>query len=548
MKAKSLLIGTVLALCGTGANAQWVVTDPGNLAQSIINMSDNIAHTSKTAVNTADSFAETVKIYEQAKKYYDQLKAVNDLIQDARKVRDIILMVGDVSDIYVTNFGKMMNDGNFSPRELDAIAFGYTRLLEESNGVLQDLRQVINVSTLSMTDKDRMDVVDRCYYEMRRYRNLVSYYTNKNIAVSYLRARKKNDLDRVMRLYGNETSKYWVAMMPLSIDFANLHTILATLYDDMQPLCKDMMDVGKGLAGLGALFYVAVRVWQSMARAEPIDVYPLLRPFAIGICILLFPTLVLGTLNTVLSPIVQGTHKMLEGQTLDMEQYRAQKEELEREAMLRNPETAYLVSDEEFDRQLDELGWSTIDTASRLGMYVEVGMYNLEKKIRDAFRSLLELIFAAASLLIDTVRTFFLVVLSILGPVAFAFSVWDGFQSTLGQWFTRYISVYLWLPVSDLFSTLLAKLQVLMLQNDILELQNNPDYSIDNSNSVYIIFMLIGIIGYFTVPTVAGWIVQAGGAGNFSRNLNRTATKAGGFAAGTGGAVLGNIGGRLRGK
>ena len=76
--------------------------------------------------------------------------------------------------------------------------------------------------------------------------------------------------------------------------------------------------------------------------------------------------------------------------------------------MLRNPETAYLVSDEEFDRQLDELGWSTIDTASRLGMYVEVGMYNLEKKIRDAFRSLLELIFAAASLLIDTVRTFFL--------------------------------------------------------------------------------------------------------------------------------------------
>ena len=115
-------------------------------------------------------------------------------------------------------------------------------------------------------------------------------------------------------------------MMPLSIDFANLHTILAPLYDDMQPLCKDMMDVGKGLAGLGALFYVAVRVWQSMARAEPIDVYPLLRPFAIGICILLFPTLVLGTLNTVLSPIVQGTHKMLEGQTLDMEQYRAQKE------------------------------------------------------------------------------------------------------------------------------------------------------------------------------------------------------------------------------
>ena len=313
-------------------------------------------------------------------------------------------------------------------------------------------------------------------------------------------------------------------MVLLSVDFSNLHTILESLYNEMMPLCGDMLDVAKGLAGLGALFYVAVRVWQSLARAEPIDVYPLLRPFAIGICIMLFPTLVLGTMNTVLSPIVQGTHKMLEGQTMDMQQYREQKDRLEREAMLRNPETAYLVSDEEFDRQLDELGWSPDAMATRMGMYMEVGMYNLEKNIRDAFRSLLELLFAAASLLIDTVRTFFLVVLSILGPIAFAFSVWDGFQSTLSQWFTRYISVYLWLPVSDLFSCMLAKIQVLMLQNDILELQNNPNYSLDNSNSVYVIFMLIGIIGYFTVPTVAGWIVQAGGAGNYTRNVKRDAT------------------------
>ena len=334
----------------------------------------------------------------------------------------------------------------------------------------------------------------------------------------------------------------------LAIDFTNLHTVLEGLYDEMMPLCEDMLDIGKGLAGLGALFYVASRVWQSLARAEPIDVYPLLRPFAIGVCILLFPTLVLGTLNEGLGLIVQGTHTMVEEQTLDMERYRAQKDELEREAMMRSPETAFLVSDKEFDRQLDELGWTPGDMATRLGMYVEVGMYNMEKKIRDAFRSLLELLFAAASLLIDTVRTFFLVVLSILGPLAFAFSVWDGFQSTLTQWFARYISVYLWLPVSDLFSCMLAKIQVLMLQSDIAELQSNPEYSIDNSNSVYIVFMLIGIIGYFTVPTVANWIVQAGGAGNYSRNINRSAVKGGGLAAGSAGSLLGNVGGRLRGK
>ena len=36
-------------------------------------------------------------------------------------------------------------------------------------------------------------------------------------------------------------------MVPLTIDFANLHTILGTLYDDMLPLCKDMMNVGLSL-------------------------------------------------------------------------------------------------------------------------------------------------------------------------------------------------------------------------------------------------------------------------------------------------------------
>ena len=70
--------------------------------------------------------------------------------------------------------------------------------------------------------------------------------------------------------------------------FDNLHQILANLYNDMIPLCGDMIGVAKGLAGLGALFYVAYRVWQALSRAEPIDVFPLLRPFAIGLCILFF--------------------------------------------------------------------------------------------------------------------------------------------------------------------------------------------------------------------------------------------------------------------
>jgi len=334
-------------------------------------------------------------------------------------------------------------------------------------------------------------------------------------------------------------------MILLAIDFDNLHQILRNLYTEMMPLCSSMIGVAKGIAGLGALFYVAVRVWQALARAEPIDVYPLLRPFAIGLCIMFFPVFVLGTINAVMSPVVTGTHSILETQTFDMNKYREQKDQLEYEAMRRNPETAWLVDNQAFDQRLEELG--IMDAPQMAGMYIERGFYNFKQTVQNWFRELLELLFQAAALIIDTLRTFFLVVLSILGPIAFAISVYDGFNATLTQWITRYISVYLWLPVSDLFSSILARIQVLMLQNDIEQL-SDPNFIPDGSNSVYVVFMIIGIVGYFTIPTVANWIIQAGGMGSYNRNVNTVAGKGGSYAGGMAGAAVGNVSGRLLGK
>ena len=333
--------------------------------------------------------------------------------------------------------------------------------------------------------------------------------------------------------------------IPLAIDFANLHSILAGVYSDMIGKCGDMIGLAKGIAGLGALFYVAYRVWQQIARAEPLDVFPLLRPFAIGICILFFPTIVLGGINAVMSPLVRGTNQLLENEVFDMNTYQMQKDRIEEETMRRNPETAYLVDKEVFDQRLDELG--AFDAIDKLGMHVERGLYQVKRMVRDWFRELLELLFASAALVIDTVRTFFLIVLSILGPISFAIAVWDGFQATLTHWIGRYLTVYLWLPVTDLFSSMLAKIQVLMLQHDIERL-TDPSFAPDGTNAVYIVFMIIGIIGYFCVPTVAKWIVQAGGAGQYGRNVTRAAVATGRTVAAATGSIAGNITGRLLGR
>ena len=137
------------------------------------------------------------------------LKAVNNLVKDARKVQQTVLLVGEISDIYVNSFQKMLTDGNYTPDELSAIASGYAKMLEESSGMLNEMKIVVTSTGLSMADKERMDVIDRVYRDVKNQRNLVRYYTNRNIGISYLRAKKKNDTQRVLDLYGTDNQKYW---------------------------------------------------------------------------------------------------------------------------------------------------------------------------------------------------------------------------------------------------------------------------------------------------------------------------------------------------
>ena len=209
-KLKMPLIAVCLCLTGAGtANAQWVVSDPGNLAQSIINSAKEMVETAGTKANTLNGFLETKKVFEQGKKYYDALQAVHDVVKGGVKVTKSIGLVMEISEIYVENYQKMLSDENYTPDKLAAVSSGYAMLIDESSDVLQDLKNVVNVTGMSLSDAERLAIIDNAYRSLMNYRNLVRYYTGKTISVSYLRARKKNDMDRVMSLYGTANERYW---------------------------------------------------------------------------------------------------------------------------------------------------------------------------------------------------------------------------------------------------------------------------------------------------------------------------------------------------
>lgn len=199
-----MIIG--LSMLSFQAKAQWVVTDPTNLVQNIISATQSV----NTVSNMVKNVNEVKKVYDQGKEYYDALKKVNNLIKDARKVKKTIEMISEITDIYVNGFNKMVGDPNFTPNELVAISAGYAKLLEEGGSLVTELKNIVTGSNgLSLSDKERMEVIDDVYNKMLEYRNLTKYYTQKSISVSFIRAKEKNDTDRVLNLYGNPSERYW---------------------------------------------------------------------------------------------------------------------------------------------------------------------------------------------------------------------------------------------------------------------------------------------------------------------------------------------------
>jgi ppGpp synthetase/RelA/SpoT-type nucleotidyltranferase len=209
MKKVVLFMSIALAVFASRVNAQFIVTDPANIATSIVNSANQIVQTSSTVTNVIKNFQEVQRLYNQGKEYYDKLKAVHNLVKDAKKVRDAILLVGEIGDIYVNSFKKMLSDPHFRYEELIAIANGYTIMLQESADMILELKDVVNLNGLSMTDHERMDIINYVYDRLKKHRNLVDYYTRKNISISYLRAKKAGESDRVVALYGNSDEKYW---------------------------------------------------------------------------------------------------------------------------------------------------------------------------------------------------------------------------------------------------------------------------------------------------------------------------------------------------
>ena len=298
-----------------------------------------------------------------------------------------------------------------------------------------------------------------------------------------------------------------------------LQGVLEQLYNNMIPQCSQLIGVGRAIAGFAATWYIAYRVWGHIARAEPIDFYPLLRPFAFGLAILNFP-FVIAVINGVMQPAASQTSAWVTTSnaaiaTLLQEKEEAYKTTTAYQMYLSNNGSGDKEAWEKYSGDADNSWTGGLTDSIRFAL--DKAAFNLKNMIKVWLSEILQLLYEAAALCINTIRTFYLIILAILGPLVFGLSVFDGFGHTLRHWLAKYINVFLWLPVCNIFGAIVNTIQQQMIQLDINQIKTAGDTSFGSTDTGYLIFLIIAIAGYFTVPSVAGYIVSAGGHSLLSR-------------------------------
>ena len=299
--------------------------------------------------------------------------------------------------------------------------------------------------------------------------------------------------------------------------FFSLYEQLDTIREQVVTANLDnYMLLATSLGALGALLYISYRVWRSLANAEPIDVFPLLRPFVLGLLIMNF-TWVTGALDGVAGAIVQGTEAVAESNREELQSVRNALKAAE------DADLAKKQAETEENTAWYEVNW-------------DGKMLALQQWFMKTLKEFLQWLMEVAKLILYTVASFMLLIMTLLGPVVFAFAIFDGFQQGLVSWIARYIHLSLWLPVANILQVMVNSIEIHMSNLQIASLNGGGD---DASIWFMIMFYIIGLIAFTTVPTVSGWVVEAGsGGGGITRTLTSMGSRGAALAGGAAGGAV----------
>lgn len=333
------------------------------------------------------------------------------------------------------------------------------------------------------------------------------------------------------------------------VDLTRADEMLERVYNVIFDKASVFVDIACFIGAMGAIVMISTHIYGRMLRGKSIYLSEVLRPIVIMAALILYTPLI-QTVNLVLSPTVNATKALVNGERDVLDNVL--------DNMLENDISsgqfnAYVgpTMEGSFEAYLeaygleDDAGWLGTD---RIGQYlswrIESYMYKARWAIRMALFWLLGFLYTAVVFCLSAIRTFTLAVLALVGPLALGFSLWSPFSRSFVTWLGRYIAVYLWLPVANIFGFLIT---TVMTEFNLVHLEtvqaggNATTFS--SLDIMYAIMLVTGVVGYLAVPSITAYVITASGASS----LLSGAVGAGKMAAGAAGGAAVSVAGRMLG-
>ena len=134
--------------------------------------------------------------------FLDGLMAVNPTIRNYKRIPYIIDYQKLLLAEYKNAYSRFKNDPHFTPQEIEYLANVYNYLFMASLRNIDDLVMIITATKLRMSDAERMQAIDRIFYDMEGKLVFLRTFNNSTQLLAIQRARAANDMRAINHLYG----------------------------------------------------------------------------------------------------------------------------------------------------------------------------------------------------------------------------------------------------------------------------------------------------------------------------------------------------------
>ena len=298
------------------------------------------------------------------------------------------------------------------------------------------------------------------------------------------------------------------------------------------------------VAGLAAAIYL-VKLTNDMTSGREVSPMDILRPFILALLICNFGTFVLIPLEGITNLVGKGVTACFDSEKDKtrhfsyMQDVARQYEKFQKERTMSGQLEQYAEGEPEEQVEGFQMSSSPGKTVNIENQILEEEKTSGWSKFWDFMKAVVGGVFGmnvrTGEMVITTVSSWlvtligfvltgvsciYLVILGLLGPLVFAISMIPNFHNSMWQWLARYIQISLWTPI-----VYIVQFANMKLTDACASAYLGTVSSVTNIPLLtFIVINLIAIVAMFSVPSIAGWVIQSTGANNVQRGLSQGAT------------------------